>query len=99
MSTLHIVNKAATQSPLLHSCLRLMRGGDSLLLIEDGVYAACHGQTDWMSGLPADVSCMVLSADVAARGLDARLDAAVQRIDDAGFVQACVAHQRSVSWF
>ena len=40
LSTLHTVNKSPFSSEALASCLRVVRPGDAILLMEDGVYCA-----------------------------------------------------------
>jgi len=37
---LHLINKSPFERTALDSCLRLAKPGSSILLIEDGVYAA-----------------------------------------------------------
>lgn len=100
MSALHIVNKPQSRSQALRSCLRLLQPGDALLLIEDGVYAcAATGENRlFWQALPADVSCHVLDADLAARGINLPLPAFAV-VDDAGFVALACSHDKSLSWF
>ncbi len=40
---LHTVNKSPFQNSALENCLRLVRDGDVILLLEDGVYASAAG--------------------------------------------------------
>lgn len=100
MSTLHTVNKPLTRSPVLKSCLRLLQAGDSLLLLEDGVYEARDypGRDAAWSDLPPDVTVYVLEPDLAARGLEPPTDN-ITCVDDAGFVQLVCDCERTVSWF
>ena len=85
MATLHIVNKFAA----LESCLEVAAESDTVLLIEDGVYAAVGAD---------DERFIVLSEDVAARGLEDILSPEFSRTDYAGFVKLAVDHQPIVSW-
>jgi tRNA 2-thiouridine synthesizing protein B len=94
--TLHTLNRSPSNTALLADCLRACSSGDTLLLIEDGVYCAQAGQP---LHLPAGVTACVLAADVAARGLGSRLDASIRQVDDAGFVQLCCDHARVISWY
>lgn len=93
MSTLHTVNKTAANNALA-TCLRVASSGDSLLLIEDGVY-----QASALVQLPqaATLRLYALQEDVAARGIS--LPDAITAIDYAQFVDLVCAQQRSVSWF
>ena len=95
MGTLHLVNAAPGRSDALAACLATLSAGDALLLLEDGVQGALGAHLD---PLPAGVACHVLGPDVAARGLEARIDPSIARLDYAGFVAACAAHDRVVSW-
>lgn len=95
MSTLHIVNKA-NASQGLSSCLRVLRPGDGLLLIEDGVYLAASGH---LPALPEAVRAHVLQEDLQARGIALPGEgAALFPVDYAGFVALVGAYARSVSW-
>ncbi|MBX3707408.1 MAG: sulfurtransferase complex subunit TusB [Pseudomonadales bacterium] len=87
MNILFIVNHMAG----LDSCLALAGATDTVLLIEDGVYAAVTPRA-WSGRLIA------LEPDVRARGLAARLAPGVTLVDDAGFVELTVAHSPVVSW-
>ena len=87
MATLHIVNRADA----LADCLPLLADGDALLLIEDGVYAACT-----TAGAPAP--CHALADDLEARGLTSRIDTGVKIISYEGFVDLVERHQPIVTW-
>lgn len=93
MSTLHTVNKTAANDALL-ACLRVSTAGDSLLLIEDGVYQAMqvakHPQAQ-------SLSLYALQDDISARGI--ALPPAITSISYAQFVDLVCQHKRSISWF
>ena len=74
---LHIVNKSPEQARALQSCLRMALDGHSVLLIEDGVYAATAAGAK-ASGL--DAACKRLKVYVLAPDLEAR-GMALKRID------------------
>ena len=102
MTTLHTVNKQSLNSDLLTSCLRVARGGDCILLIEDGIYNArtledlAARQGCELSGL----QCCVLHDDLTARGLAEKdLPDFISAVDQAGFVALACAHRQSVHWF
>jgi len=94
MATLHTLNRGPSHANCLSDCLSSMADGDTLLLIEDGVY--------WI--LPIYISALknashirALKADVEARGLQQLTGFGL--VDDDGFVTLCTEHDRVVSWF
>ncbi|MEX2963578.1 sulfurtransferase complex subunit TusB [Microbulbifer sp. TYP-18] len=89
--TLHIVSKSPFASNALRDCLSAFADGDTLLLIEDGVYALQGNQ--WEAVGP--VYC--LEADAQARGIPMR--PGVQALDESGWVDLCTRHNPIVSWF
>lgn len=98
---LHIINSSPTQTTALQSCLLRIRSGNTLLLIENGVYAALKSEINdgvWR-GLPGEVRLFVLESDLDARGLskdevDDRFDA----VDYAGFVDLVEKSAAVQSW-
>lgn len=92
---LHTVNQPPGAA--LDSCLRIIGPGDSLLLLEDGVYGGQAGLADSI----ADAGCKlyVLEPDAAARGLLDRLDPAAELIDYAGFVELAAECDAVQSWY
>jgi len=97
MSMLHIVNKSPYERNSLSTAVGMLRDGDTLLLIEDGVYAAVKGSK--AASELEGVAVSVLSADIAARGLaeDKVLDG-VSMIDYAGFVDLVESNDTVQSW-
>jgi tRNA 2-thiouridine synthesizing protein B len=101
LSTLHTFNKTLAAGEIqLRECLRTLVPGDALLLIEDGAYLATslHADSDLHHRIPAGVALYVLEADLAARGISARIPARFSRVDYRGFVALCLAHGRVVNW-
>ena len=98
---LHLVNKSPFERNSLQSCLRLARAGSSILLIEDGVYAAIDGtahSTDVRNRLD-DLNFYVLGPDMSARGLrESTLTDGVKVVDYGGFVDLVVEHDVTQSW-
>lgn len=104
--TLHTLNGSSREYPaLLDRLLRAASPGDSLLLLEDGVYCITdekslqHIQTH-------DLQLFCLEADITARGLQVSLQKLhslsqylCTNVDDEGFVDLACAHQKVVSWF
>jgi tRNA 2-thiouridine synthesizing protein B len=99
--TLHTYNKSLNAGEArLQTCLRMLTAGDSLLLLEDGVYVATqlHEGAPIRNQVPAGVALYALTPDVAARGISGKIPADFSGIDYAGFVQLCLAHSRVVNW-
>jgi len=69
---LHTVNKSPFQNSALENCLRLVRKGDVILLLEDGVYAAAAGtaKSPLVEQAVKQHAVYVIEADVKARGLN-----------------------------
>ena len=102
MSTmLHLINKSPFDRNALDSCLRLAKAGSSVLLIEDGVYAAMSKavHAEAVSKRMADLTFYVLGPDVSARGLDDKpLIDGMNVVDYGGFVDLVVEHEVAQSW-
>lgn len=96
---LHTVNKSPYANKTLLSCLKAANDSDTLLLIEDGVYAALKGgeYSDLVES--AGPRILALAADLEARGLMDKLLNSVATVDYAGFVELTVTHDKVVSWF
>jgi tRNA 2-thiouridine synthesizing protein B len=98
---LHVINKSPFERNTLDSCLRLAKPGGSILLIEDGVYAALEKAThaEKITGRMEDFSFYVLGPDVAARGLgDTPLIECIAVVDYEGFVDLVAEHDATQSW-
>ena len=102
MSTmLHLINKSPFDRNSLDSCLRLAKTGNSVLLIEDGVYAAMAkaSSAKAVKARMEDLTFYVLGPDVSARGLDdIPLIDGINVIDYGGFVDLVVEHEVAQSW-
>ena len=97
---LHIVNKSPYQNSSLASCLRLLQPGQSLLLIEDAVYAADSAGSQQAALQQAATLAKVyaLRPDVEARGLGQRVMEQVTLVDYSGFVALVAETRTSHSW-
>nr|AFI78682.1 intracellular sulfur oxidation protein DsrH [uncultured bacterium ws085G8] len=98
---LHLVNKSPFDRNALDSCLRLATAGSSVLLLEDGVYAALNKATsaEAVKERMDDMTFYVLGPDVSARGLDdTPLIDGINVVDYGGFVDLVVEHEVSQSW-
>lgn len=96
--TLHTINKQT--SDCLTHCLTTLAENDTVLLIEDGVYAAmagCPAATHWQN-LPAGVTCLALADDLSARGITEQLAPQVKPATWQDFVALCTRHDKVISW-
>jgi tRNA 2-thiouridine synthesizing protein B len=97
---LHTVNKSPFEHCALATCLRLARPGSTVLLIEDGVYAAARDTAvaQRMQEALQRVRICALKPDVEARGLQNRVMDGVRLVDYAGFVDLVAEHNAVQSW-
>ena len=97
MSMLHLVNKSPYESNNLSTASSIMKGGDELLLIEDGVYAAVKAGK--ASAMLAGCTVSVMGPDLAARGIsEDKLADGVNVIDYNGFVELVEKNDKVQSW-
>ena len=100
-SMLHIVNKSPFERNALDSCLRAAKPGSSVLLIEDGVYAALAKASfaETITARMNDFSFYVLGPDINARGLsETPLIEGASVVDYEGFVDLVAEHEVAQSW-
>jgi len=98
---LHTVNKSPFEKCSLESCLYHASPGDSVLLIEDAVYAALAGTivSRRVSEALATLEVHALGPDLAARGIDVRrLLPGVGTVDYRGFVRLACRHRSVQAW-
>ncbi|WP_295878692.1 sulfurtransferase complex subunit TusB [uncultured Thiohalocapsa sp.] len=101
MSTLHTVNKSPFEKPSLDACLAHVGGGASVLLLEDGVYAATKGTAveERVKGALDSVKLFVLGPDLMARGLsEDRVIEGISVVDYAGFVDLAAENDKVQAW-
>ncbi len=97
MSMLHLVNKSPYECNNLNTATGFMKDGDTLLLIEDGVFAAVKaGKAASQLG---SHSVSVLGPDLAARGIaEDKLADGITVVDYAGFVDLVESNDKVQSW-
>ena len=98
---LHLINKSPFERNAFDSCLRVAKSGNSILLIEDGVYAALAkaDHAEKINSRMEDFTFHVLGPDVAARGLnDTPLIEGINVVDYGGFVDLVAEHDVTQSW-
>lgn len=91
---LHTLNKAPSHTDLLRSLLDVVEPGDTILLIENGVYCAYH---EAMQEAFEGVKVFVLDADAHARGIYPAEGFELASYSD--FVDMCTAHQKVINWY
>ena len=99
MALLHTVNKSPFESKTFDACLSLAKDGSTILLIEDGVYAATTGTSVAEKIKNASgISFAVLGPDLQARGLEGKLADGIKVVDYDGFVSMVADHEAAQSW-
>jgi tRNA 2-thiouridine synthesizing protein B len=101
MSLLHIVNKSHFDRAALQTCLRLVKRGSGILLIEDAVYAAQKLEmvNQSLAGAMVGNAVYVLEPDIRARGIPIEwiLDE-ITPVDYEGFVDLATQYDNTMSW-
>ena len=103
MTLLHTVNKSPFESNTFDICLGYAKEGSTVLLIEDGVYAATTGTSaaekiqQAMQGA-SGVTFAVLGPDLQARGLEGKLADGIKVVDYEGFVNLAAENDSVQSW-
>ena len=97
---LHTVNKSPFERDALDSCLKHVKKGAAILLIEDGIYGALKGTTMTKKVEEAlkRVSIYALYPDIEARGMQDRAVDGIKLIDYNGFVDLVAEHSSVQSW-
>ena len=95
MTSLHTITKPPSAAAL-QSCAKFLSEGDSILLLEDGVYYSTDAR-NWPA-LLLGTKVYGLKEDFVARGLSKIVDRQVELVDYARFVQLSCEHDKVVSW-
>jgi tRNA 2-thiouridine synthesizing protein B len=101
MAMLHTVNKSPFERNTLNSCLDMSKSGCSVLLIEDGIFAAVKGTavSDKVAAAMSDKTFYVLGPDLNARGLtDDQVIDGIKIVDYEGFVDLTAECENVQSW-
>ncbi|MEW6513424.1 MAG: sulfurtransferase complex subunit TusB [Pseudomonadota bacterium] len=95
---LHIINKSPYDRPALDSLLATGEG--TILLIEDGVYAAVKGgaEENKIKGAMGKFKFFALTVDLEARGIADRVIDGITPTDYAGFVDLVADNKTCQSW-
>lgn len=97
---LHTVNKSPFDNKTLETCLKFAKQGSTVLLIEDGVYAAARDTAvaKQMQDALKRVTICALKPDVEARGMQNRVMDGVRLVDYGGFVDLVTENNAVQSW-
>jgi tRNA 2-thiouridine synthesizing protein B len=97
---LHTVNKSPTERNALESCLKYLKKGSVVLLIEDGVYGALKGTTTTKMVEQAlkNFPVYALYPDIEARGMQDRVIDGIKLVDYSGFVDLVAEHATVQAW-
>ena len=101
MAMLHMINKSPFDRNALDSCLSTAKKGGSILLIEDGIYAAMQGTKaqDKVASAMNDFPFYALGPDIKARGMrEDQIIEGIKVVDYADFVDLVVEHDNLQSW-
>ncbi len=92
MTTLHILSQSPQQSNCFERCLSSIKENDTLLLIENAVYAATKiKQTKGFE-------IYTIEEDVKIRGLQNKIHPTIKLISYAQFVELSIQHPLSIHW-
>ena len=94
---LHTLN-AAPSSSAFDDCLGVVRAGDAVVLMGDGVYVALAGTKAWGEIQATGVEVYLLDSDALAAGVTA-LAGAAEFIDMDGFVALTERYPRHQAWY
>ncbi|MGY0160996.1 sulfurtransferase complex subunit TusB [Edwardsiella tarda] len=95
---LHTLSRSPQGGADLATLSALVRPGDALVLLQDGVLCALDGTASLATLRALPVTLHLLQADVQARGLAAYLAPESVLIDYTQFVALSAAHPRQMAW-
>ena len=95
---LHTVNKTADQGQALQLCLRFADPGDTVLLIEDGVFASTAEHPAGELLRAAKPRILVLLPDLESRGIGHTLAPFIGAITYSDFVDLVCSCDKVQSW-
>ena len=94
---LHTLN-APPSSAAFNDCIRLVRAGDALVMMGDGVYAALSGTQHCENLLSIGIALYVLAPDALVAGVS-ELAAGISLIDMDRFVTLTEIFPRLQAWY
>ncbi|HDR2756100.1 MULTISPECIES: sulfurtransferase complex subunit TusB [Enterobacter] len=94
---LHTLSHSPWQCDI-EALVRMLREGDDLLLIQDGVLAAIEGNRFVEILTNAPISVSALKEDIDARGLTGQISAKIDVVGYTDFVNLAVTHPSQMNW-
>lgn len=94
---LHTLSRSPWQCDI-DALMRMLREGDALLLMQDGVLAALEGSRFVEILISAPISVSALKDDLDARGLPGQISAKIDVIGYTEFVNLTVKHASQMNW-
>ncbi|HED3852666.1 sulfurtransferase complex subunit TusB [Enterobacter soli] len=94
---LHTLSHSPWQCDI-EALVRMLREGDDLLLIQDGVLAAIEGSRFVEILTNAPISVSALKEDIDARGLVGQISAKIDVVGYTDFVNLAVTHSSQMNW-
>ncbi|AEN66751.1 Protein tusB [Enterobacter soli] len=94
---LHTLSHSPWQCDI-EALVRMLREGDDLLLIQDGVLAAIEGSRFVEILTNAPISVSALKEDIDARGLSGQISAKIDVVGYTDFVNLAVTHSSQMNW-
>ncbi|ALB64338.1 tRNA 5-methylaminomethyl-2-thiouridine synthase TusB [Cronobacter condimenti 1330] len=82
----------------INALLRLVRSGDDLLLMQDGILAALNDSRFAAALLATPARVFALQNDVEARGVSAQISGNIEMISYNDFVKLTVKHASQMAW-
>lgn len=102
MGTLHTVNKSPFSHSTLRSCISVCADGDTLVLIEDGVFGAIPGSSDTetlIALIKQNIKVYALAPDTNARAIEKKIIPGIELINYDDFVKLSLEYTRIQSWY
>jgi sulfur relay protein TusB/DsrH len=96
MTTLFIINRAVRDE--LRACCALLREGDAMLFIEDGVYLLSAPLEGELVQTLDKYHCFALRDDLVARGISAKIPPQITLAGYPDFVALTLQYARVVNW-
>ena len=95
---LHIINKTK-DATLIDQCMRYCSQGDSVLLVEDGVYLALTSSPSLPSELSNDITLYALKEDLIVRGLELdKVQMNVKPVHMSEYIELTASHSKVINW-
>lgn len=90
---LHLIQKSPFENSALSNCLDVINKSDSILLMQDGIYALQQDRINHLSN-----RLYALDVDINARGIHTT-NTNFTPINYSEFVALCSQHKQTISWF